>query len=119
LNFLLDSLYWQAIIYSALLLGLSLIPWRPIVNRFTIFLGMISYSMYLNHPTLVAALNPVYQRIYGSPILGTLQFFLCILVTFGCLLTASYLTYRFIEEPGLRFASNLIRRLNASSSDQR
>jgi len=116
LSFLLDSLYWQAIIYSTLLLGLSIIPWRPVVNRFTVFLGMISYSLYLNHPTLVAALTPLYNRIYAHLLPKTVQFGLCVAVTLSCLIAASYMTYHLIEGPGQRFASNLIRRLNASKS---
>ena len=119
LNFLLDILYWQALIFSCLLLGLAILPWRPLVNRTTLFYGAISYSFYLNHPTLVVALTPAYKRIYSWPLLPTLQYGLALALTVGLLTLLSYATYRLIEQPSLRLGSNLIRRMKAAASAPR
>lgn len=111
LNFLLDMLYWQALIFSCLLLGLAILPWRPLVNRTTLFYGAISYSFYLNHPTLIAALNPVYQRIYAWPLPPTCQYGVSLALTAGLLTLFSFATYRLIEQPGIRLGSRLVRRV--------
>ncbi len=114
LNFLLDGLYWQAIIFSCLLLGLAIAPWRPLVNRTTLFYGAISYSFYLNHPTLVVALTPAYQRIYAWPLRHTFQYGLCLALTVALLTLLSFITYRLIEQPCIRLGSRIIRRMKDS-----
>ena len=43
--------------------GLS--PWKLVVNRATRYLGKISYSLYLNHPTVALLLTPAYRWLYG------------------------------------------------------
>lgn len=116
LNFLLDGLYWQALIFSCLLLGLAILPWRPLVNRTTLFYGAISYSFYLNHPTLVVALTPAYKRIYAWPLPPTFQYGISLALTVGLLTLLSYATYRLIEQPSLRLGSNLIRRMKAAAA---
>ena len=116
LNFLLDGLYWQALIFSCLLLGLAILPWRPLVNRTTLFYGAISYSFYLNHPTLVVALTPAYKRIYAWPLRPTFQYGISLALTVGLLTLLSYATYRLIEQPSIRLGSTLIRRMKASAS---
>jgi peptidoglycan/LPS O-acetylase OafA/YrhL len=96
---------WQAFIYSVILLGVLLAPSRLLVNRVTSFFGTISYSVYLNHPTLVLLLIPVYRRLYatGGPL--TLRFGICLVLTTGALTALSFLTYSLIERPGIRLGS--------------
>jgi len=103
-----DFYYWQAVIYGTLLLGLAISPIRLIVNRATKFLGKISYSLYLNHPTLVFLLIPAYRIIYKWPISTTVKYFLAVALTLSILIVASYLTYRFIEKPGIRLGKRFI-----------
>ena len=111
LTVLFDGLYWQGVIYSGLLLGLSIAPLGLFVNRMTRFYGKISYSVYLNHPTLIFALIPVYRIIYGVHVPTTLQYGACLLLTLSLLTVLSYCTYRFIEEPGMRLGSRLIKKI--------
>ena len=111
LTILFNDFYWQGVIYSGLLLGLSISPLWLFVNRMTRFYGKISYSIYLNHPTLVFALIPVYRIIYGVYVPTTFQYGACLLLTLGLLTVLSYLTYRFIEEPGRRLGNRLIKNI--------
>ncbi len=113
LQFLFDSFYWEAILYSVLLLGLAVYPLRILVNRVTRFYGRISYSVYLNHPTLIYALIPTYRVIYTLPMPVTLQYGTALLLTLVPLTSLSYVTYRFIEQPGILLGSRLIKKLAA------
>jgi peptidoglycan/LPS O-acetylase OafA/YrhL len=110
LNLLFEELYWQGVIYSGLLLGLAIAPLGLFVNRLTRFYGKISYSVYLNHPTLVVMLVPVYRTIYTLHLPLTLQYGVCLLLTLGLLTVLSYCTYRFIEQPGMRLGIQLIKK---------
>ena len=93
---------WPAICYSLLLVGLSLNPLILLVNRFTRFLGAISYSLYLAHAPIILMLRPVYARIMPAVTSVPLAFVACALVTFAAALPLSYLTYRFVELPGIK-----------------
>jgi peptidoglycan/LPS O-acetylase OafA/YrhL len=104
-----DVIYWQGIIFSILLLGLTISPLELFVNRGTRFFGEISYSLYLNHPPLVFLLIPAYRAVYGVRTLSTLQFGACLLLTVALLTALSYCSYRFIERPGMRLGSRLIK----------
>jgi peptidoglycan/LPS O-acetylase OafA/YrhL len=108
-----NGYYWQGIVYGLLFIGLAMAPWRAIVNRATRFLGKVSYSIYLNHPTCVYLLVPVYRRIYAHSPSLTLSFLGCVAVTFAVLLPLSWLTYRFIEAPGIEWGKKVMKRFNA------
>lgn len=113
LNLLFDDFYWQGVIYSGLLLGLAIAPLGLFVNRITRFYGKISYSIYLNHPTIVVALVPAYGFIYTLHLPATLKYGACLLLTLAPLTIISYCTYRFIEQPGIGMGSRLIKRIVA------
>ena len=95
-----DPYYWQVIIYSALLLGLAILPTRFFVNGLSLLAGKISYSIYLLHPSTIFFLTPVYRRIYGLGLPVSASFLLCFGVTLGIVLPASMVTYRWVEAPG-------------------
>jgi peptidoglycan/LPS O-acetylase OafA/YrhL len=105
-----DPYYWQAIIYSALLLGLAILPTPILVNRLSLFAGKISYSIYLLHPSTILFLTPVYRRIYGLGLPVSASFLLCLGVTLGIVLPASVVTYRWIEVPGMKLGKRLLAR---------
>jgi peptidoglycan/LPS O-acetylase OafA/YrhL len=109
LGFFLDGLYWQAINYGLLVLGLSILPVGLLVNRLTLFWGKLSYSLYLNHPTLVFALIPLYRIIYATQLPVTLKYGICFLIVLVLLTLISYITYRFIEKPGMALGTKLIK----------
>lgn len=107
LNFILDGLYWQAIIYGVFLLGLGAMPVSFFVNRFSGFMGKISYSFYLNHPTLILLLAPIYKTLYMLELPATILYGICLFLTGGILILISFGTYRLIEQPGIRLGSRL------------
>jgi peptidoglycan/LPS O-acetylase OafA/YrhL len=113
-NILLDGLYWQAIAYGCLLLGLSIFPWKLIVNKFTGFLGLISYSVYLSHTTVIVAFRPLYLKLYSLEIPTTFQFFFSAFITVAIVILISYISYKMIEKPGINLGRSLIRKKNAT-----
>lgn len=101
-NFFGNQYYWQGPIFLCLLLGAAWAPIRLIVNRFSTYLGRISYSLYLNHPTLVLLLSPVYAWIYRNELGLTISFLACVVVTLIVVIAVSETTYRLVEEPGIK-----------------
>jgi peptidoglycan/LPS O-acetylase OafA/YrhL len=114
-----DDYYWQAIIYSALLLGVGIKPLSIFVNRLTRFAGKASYSIYLLHPSTILFLFPVYRWIYGLGFPVTVSFLASYAVTLTAVISLSALTYRWIEKPGMRLGKLLIARLSAGYSPSR
>lgn len=108
--FFLNDYYWQGVIYGTLLLGLSIYPLGLLVNKLSCFYGRISYSVYLLHPTLIAALTPAYRFIYLLPMPVTLQYGTCLLLTLAILTPFAYLSFRFIENPGMRLGSRIAKK---------
>ena len=106
--------YWNlyAAAYMGLMLGLAFTPCRVLVNGVTVFLGKISYSLYLNHPTILYLLSPVYVVI-GSFSSGLMMFGLCFLVSMLSLTGVSVLTHRFIEVPGMALGQRWINQMKA------
>lgn len=108
-----DSYYWQGIVFGCLFMGLALCPWRGMVNTVTRYLGKISYSVYLNHTTVVYFLAPAYYWLYRNSPSLTVSFLGSLLLTFAVVVPLSELTYRLIEEPGIKLGRKIASRLKA------
>jgi len=93
-----------------LMLGLVYHPTSFVVNPATRFLGKISYSLYLIHPPLVFVLIPAFRTIYARNMPSNLAFFLSLSLTLTVLVPISMLSYSFIEVPGIKLGSRLIKR---------
>ena len=104
--------YWQSVVFGALFIGLGLSPWRIFVNRLTAYLGKISYSIYLNHPTIVWLLAPAYRKLYQATPYVSFGFLASLALTFVVVLALSTLTYRFIEAPGIALGRRLADRVS-------
>jgi peptidoglycan/LPS O-acetylase OafA/YrhL len=102
--------YWEAVVYGLAVCGLCLWPWRVVVNRITMFLGKVSYSLYLIHPTVVFALTPAYRRIYSVVPRASLALFVCFALTLLVASSLSYLSYLFVEEPFIRLGRKIYAR---------
>ena len=93
-----SSLYLRAILCGMFLLGVVLSPIKIIVNRFSGFFGEISYSVYLTHVFCCL----IVQRIavhYMGHFPSVISFAISYVLLLAIVLTISYVTYRFIEEP--------------------
>jgi peptidoglycan/LPS O-acetylase OafA/YrhL len=98
---------------ALLCLLLSAAPARLLVNRVTVALGRVSYSMYLVHFALLAPAFAAAGRLVGRS--GTASDdggFLALyfgLVLIGAFLAAS-VTFRLVEQPGMELGRHMIRR---------
>jgi peptidoglycan/LPS O-acetylase OafA/YrhL len=107
-----NGVVMRSLVCSVFLLGLSISPLGIIVNIVSRFLGKISYSFYLFHPIIVYFLKPVYQKIYNIELSVSLQYGLCLLLAVVPLTVIAYLSFRFIEQPGMRLGNILIKRIS-------
>jgi peptidoglycan/LPS O-acetylase OafA/YrhL len=97
------NMYPFSVAGALLLLGLSLYPWPLLVNRFTVFLGRISYSVYLLHAYFMVGVAPHVRSFSLGP-----QFLLLFLGTLLLTIPISFLTWRWIETPGIQLGRWLI-----------
>jgi peptidoglycan/LPS O-acetylase OafA/YrhL len=108
LNF--NNFYSTGLVCLLLLLSLSLRPWRILVNPATRFLGRISYSIYLLHFYPCVYLHNI---VKGSPIP---QYALIVAGTLAISIPLAYVTWRWVEEPGIRLGRRIIVKLEARCS---
>ena len=106
-----DARYWQGLIYTGLLIGLSLNPISFLVNRLTTYLGRISYSIYLGHTTVILFLTPAYHYFYAMTGYATFGLALSYITTMLVTVAAAEVTYRYIEAPGVRLGKTVYRAL--------
>ncbi|MEH6421691.1 acyltransferase family protein [Pseudomonas sp. CGJS7] len=107
-----NTWFLAALFYGSMLLGLLLASNRLLVNRVTCFLGAISYSLYLVHPFLVSRLYGVFAKFYAALPDG-IAYLACLTLSLALTVPAAWLTYRFIEKPGIRLGHRLLARLRA------
>lgn len=101
--------FFQPFAYSCILLGIHAAPPRWLSSSAMCNLGKISYSLYLNHPYLVYSLAPLYFLYNGwfHPESG-ISFGLSVLTAGTLLITISYMSWRWIEEPGNRLGRKVL-----------
>ena len=108
------SCRWDAIIWG---LGFAwLCIWqaestiRFFANKFFVYLGERSFSIYLLHPVAIHYSKAYLLKIYESltPIFGLYAFFICAALLIILILIFAEFTYRFIEVSGIGFGKKLI-----------
>lgn len=105
-----------ALLYMPLIFALHLNPTKAIVNKFTIYLGKISYSLYLTHSIVLHYVSKyIPAHALGNGFSNYLAHFV---VTFIGTVFLSVLTFRFIEKPGQEIGKKLIIRLESSKQKQ-
>lgn len=109
-NGVLDTTHLIASGYAFVLLGVSGVPFRPFDNLFTRFMGKISYSIYLWHAPVVWFMGPIYARVTALPLPSSLRFGICLAATLCAVLPLAWLSYRFVEMPGIALGKRLFRR---------
>lgn len=100
------GLYLSCVPLITLVIGLSIHPWPLLVNPFTKFVGKISYSLYLMHFFIMITMDRMHIRLPQNGF--------GLVIAFGLILGTSipicFLTFRYIEEPGIRLGAKWIRR---------
>jgi peptidoglycan/LPS O-acetylase OafA/YrhL len=107
-------LYPSSLPYLLLLMALSVYPWALFVNKGTRFLGKISYSVYLLHFVVFVAIQRwVISETGTHPLLAKngVRWGICFLVTLLVTVPAAFVTWRWIEEPGIRAGRHIIAKL--------
>ena len=105
-----------AVAFGALILSQVLAPIGLITNRFSVFLGTLSFSLYLWHPLVIMGLKPVYTWIYGGIEEAYYAFPLCFLVTAVVLIAVAAVSHRLIEVPGIAAGERIIRHIKARTA---
>ena len=94
-------------LFVLLVLGLALCRVPLIVNRVTVFIGEISYSVYLLHVLVIWQLTPYYSTI-KQVMPPTVAFVACAALTLSVAAAVAYLAYILIERPGIALGARII-----------
>jgi peptidoglycan/LPS O-acetylase OafA/YrhL len=103
-----DTLW--SIPFSVICLAMALHPSRIISNSVTQYLGKISFSLYLVHPTVLYALGTqgFYVWVYSFfPHSLTAGYAASAAISLAIITAISSVTYRFIEVPGMNWGKRM------------
>jgi len=111
---------------GGLLFALALHPWSLLVNAATRFLGRVSYSIYLLHLFVLESLLKGYAALthhansfLGVPFGHFASFVVFFLVAVPCSLLVANLSWKYIEQPGIRAGQRLLKRLGRTAASRR
>lgn len=117
---LISGLYWQAVIFSLLAIGAALGAARGFFSIPALrWVGKNSYSIYLVHPLIIVALQPLYSVVATKTGSGPLTFLICSFITLCCVFIISEICWHLIEKPSIDAGSRLIRHLRTLSPQPR
>jgi peptidoglycan/LPS O-acetylase OafA/YrhL len=108
--------------FAMLLLGAAVLSSRLLVNRVWSFYGEISYSVYLWHLPVMIVLVPAYRELLALIGPGVPLFCAALALTLVVLTGVSWLSFRYIELPGITLGKQVLaaatarRRLAKASS---
>ena len=107
-----DDLYSQALAFSCLVLGLSLIPLKALVNPILGWFGRLSYSVYLLQPIVIWQMRHLTAKIYE--VFGnTIGFFVSTVLIISMLSFIAWASERLIERPMIQLGKKLSRAIAA------
>jgi peptidoglycan/LPS O-acetylase OafA/YrhL len=106
---LLPQHFLMGIGFCFLALGLYFSHLKVLINPITVWIGKLSYSMYLVHFAILKLMNALYP--HGFPLKGTAGTLVAFFLVAGATILVSAVTYNFIEKPGIRMGSTIIRKL--------
>lgn len=107
--------YIIALLFIPLTLSLAMNRNRLFVNRFTVFMGKISYSLYLVHVFVILRIIPLYSKIYSALQSDWLAFICCYALTVSIAALISVFTHKLIEQPGAKLGDFLNKGLRGLS----
>lgn len=92
-----------AVSLTGLTVGLSAAPIRAFVNPVSQHLGRASFSLYLLHPPIIGVMDRggLIDQLYAE-FGGVLGYSIAILITFAVVTPLALLSFRFIEQPGMK-----------------
>jgi len=99
----------HGVAFVSFALSLHRWPCVALVNRATVWIGRLSYSVYLVHFMVLRILKSVFADGFG--VTGNQGCVLAFLLVLGASLGVSSLTYRFVETPGINLGKSIIRKL--------
>ena len=100
-----DVLY--ALAFASLIWGLSIVPWRALVNPVTCYVGTVSFSAYL---VQFWVFNEIAPWIVPHTT-GMIRFGLTFAVATVCTVALATVTYRLVEVPGMALGKIVVRRI--------
>jgi peptidoglycan/LPS O-acetylase OafA/YrhL len=110
----LPELFYYGLIFLLIIIGVYLAAPAIIINPFTIWVGRISFSLYLIHFIVIDFL----LTIFPAGIIGlgkTINFFVFFIFTIILSCLISHITYKYIEAPGMQAGRTLIQKINQTS----
>ena len=96
-----------AIAFGLLVTSQALRPNKIIVNRVMLFLGAISFSLYLVHPLVIYA-SPVIPKIEALSVEPVIKALLAWAFAFTAVVPLAWLTYKLIEVPGQALGKRIV-----------
>ncbi|MEO0006673.1 MAG: hypothetical protein RJA20_869 [Bacteroidota bacterium] len=108
------GLQWLAGAWCLLLVGTSTgLPW-VLDNNFFRKAGQLSFGLYLTNPPIIFAMSEVgfFRSIYAAFPDKWMAFTLCCAVCIVLVWITAYLTFRFIEKPGIKLGERFINPVN-------
>jgi peptidoglycan/LPS O-acetylase OafA/YrhL len=106
------SILWAPPMYglafACLTIGLSRYPLRLLVNSWTCKIGELSFSIYILHFTFAWVLVPRLARGLTELLPPTVNLGIIFVVTLAVSSGAAWLTYKFLEQPGIALGRRLI-----------
>ncbi|MEO7214132.1 acyltransferase [Mucilaginibacter sp.] len=106
---LFKSHYLFAIAFAIIAYGLSELPLKLLVNKATVWIGRISYSLYLIHLLVANLLVKYHFNVYSPNPVGDVAARFCVILAISTPL--AYITYKIIEIPFQEMGKRLISRL--------
>ncbi len=109
-----EKLYWSSLAFVPFIVGCALADWKLIVNPVTVFMGKISYCVYLVHFFVLMGLYDGAQHfmVLGpNAYKGSVAGFFLLLVDVICItLPLAYGLHVAVEKPGIALGRRIVRR---------
>ncbi|MDD2660890.1 MAG: acyltransferase [Methylococcales bacterium] len=101
-------------LFSVFAILLSNWPTRLLVNRVTILLGKLSFSMYLAHFAVIMYFHKLgFSNLFPKSNSASLLHFLCVILAAALV---SFFLYKYIEKPGIGLGKRLIEKLDQNAA---
>ena len=104
---------WSSVGFLAFAFGLGLYPSRFFVNRYTVFLGKISFSAYLSHNAVMRIVQenlqaPVHRFLSNYFVSRVVEMIVVYGIVLVLTVAVSSITYHFVEKNGISLGQKII-----------